>query len=75
MKLCERKGNKEKAPANWAECPAQSAYLCEDCGAIGDSSMKCPGCAAGIHLTLSGVINPNEKREESNLFRFPGVAA
>jgi hypothetical protein len=75
MKLCRGKENNAKAPARWAESPPQSAYLCEDCGAIGDSSMKCPGCAAGIHLRLSGVINPDEKPEESNLFRFPGLAA
>ena len=75
MKLCDRRGHKGKAPARLDESPAQSAYLCEDCGAIGDSSMKCPGCAAGIHLGLSGVINPDEKPEESNLFRFPGWAA
>ncbi len=75
MKLCTGKESKTKAPAGWAESPAQSAYLCEDCGAIGDSSMKCPGCAVGIHLGLSGVIDPDEKPEESNLFRFPGWAA
>ncbi len=75
MKLCDRKEKKGKTPASLEESPAQSAYLCEDCGAIGDSSMKCPGCASGIHLRLSGVINPDEKLEESNLFRFPGLAA
>jgi hypothetical protein len=75
MKLCSEKENGKKAHTSRSASPARSAYLCEDCGAIGDASMKCPGCSAGIHLRLSGLINPHEKREESNLFRFPGLAA
>ncbi len=79
MKLCIKRGNKTIAQsglqAGLKENRLTFAYLCEDCGAIGDASMTCPGCQSGVHVGLSGVPDSNEKLEESNLFRFPGLAA
>ena len=40
--------------------PLKSAYLCQDCNAIGNSSMYCPACASEVLLSLAVVLNREE---------------
>jgi hypothetical protein len=51
--------------------PLNSAYLCLDCDAVGNSSMRCPACASEVLLGLAGVFGRKEDVVESNLLRFP----
>jgi len=37
--------------------PLASAYLCQDCNAVGNNSVQCPACASEVLLGLSGVLN------------------
>jgi hypothetical protein len=37
--------------------PLVSAYLCQDCSAIGNNSMYCPACASGSLLGLASVLD------------------
>jgi hypothetical protein len=51
--------------------PLNSAYLCLDCDAVGNSSMRCPACASEVLIGLAGVFGRREDVVESNLLRFP----
>jgi hypothetical protein len=42
--------------------PLKSAYLCQDCNAIGNSSRRCPACASEVLLSLAGVLNREETK-------------
>lgn len=55
--------------------PLTNAYLCQDCDAIGDNSMRCPACASEVLMGLAGVLDRKEKVEASNLLLFPVLAA
>ena len=37
--------------------PMKSAYLCQDCNSIGNSSVQCPACASQALLGLSTVLD------------------
>ena len=37
--------------------PLTSAYLCQDCNAIGNCARQCPACASEVVMSLSGVLN------------------
>jgi hypothetical protein len=41
--------------------PLNSAYLCQDCNAVGNSSTRCPACASEVLMGLAGVFNRKEK--------------
>ena len=41
--------------------PLTSAYLCQDCSSVGNSANHCPACASSVLLSLSGVLNREEK--------------
>ena len=43
--------------------PLSSAYLCQDCSAIGNNPIQCPGCASSALMGLAGVLNRESKRE------------
>ncbi len=34
-----------------------SAYLCQDCNSVGNSSMSCPACASTALMNLSTVLD------------------
>ena len=51
--------------------PLNSAYLCLDCDAVGNSSMRCPACASEVLIGLAGVFQRKEEVVDSNLVRFP----
>ena len=38
----------------------KSAYLCQDCNAIGNSSRQCPACASEVLLSLAVILNREE---------------
>jgi len=43
--------------------PLKSAYLCQDCNAIGNSSRQCPACASEVLLNLSLILDREEPTE------------
>jgi hypothetical protein len=55
--------------------PLTSAYLCQDCDSVGNSSMQCPACASEVLMGLAGVLDRKKKLEESKLLLFPALAA
>ena len=58
--------------------PLKSAYLCQDCNAIGNSSRQCPACASEVLLSLAVVLNREERAatpESRHLIRKPLFAA
>lgn len=40
--------------------PLQSAYLCQDCEAVGNCATHCPACASTALMSLSAVLNRDE---------------
>jgi hypothetical protein len=44
--------------------PLNSAYLCQDCNAVGNNSRQCPACASQSLLGLAGVFDREEVRKE-----------
>jgi hypothetical protein len=55
--------------------PLNSAYLCQDCNAVGNSSMQCPACASEVLMGLAGVFDRREGVPASNLFLVSARAA
>jgi hypothetical protein len=55
--------------------PLTSAYLCQDCDSVGNSSMRCPACASVVLMGLAGVLDRKEEIAASNLFLIPAMAA
>ena len=43
--------------------PLSSAYLCQDCNAIGNNANQCPACASEVLMSLSAILN----RDEANM--------
>ncbi len=37
--------------------PLSSAYLCQDCNAIGNNANHCPACASEVLMSLSAILN------------------
>jgi hypothetical protein len=55
--------------------PLNSAYLCQDCDAVGNSSMQCPACASEVLMGLAGVFARKEEIAESDMFMISAMAA
>jgi hypothetical protein len=55
--------------------PLNSAYLCQDCDAVGNSAMRCPACASQALMGLAGVFDREEWTRESILSMIPALAA
>ncbi len=55
--------------------PLNSAYLCQDCDAVGNSSIQCPACASEVLMGLAGVFAREEEAEGAELLLFPALAA
>ena len=56
----------------------KSAYLCQDCNAIGNSSRHSPACASEVLLSLAVVLNREERAatsESQYIIRKPLLAA
>jgi DNA-directed RNA polymerase subunit RPC12/RpoP len=55
--------------------PLNAAYLCQDCNAVGNSSMQCPACASEVLMGLATVFDRREEAAEANLFLVEAQAA
>ncbi|HEY2859086.1 MAG TPA: hypothetical protein VGJ21_11765 [Terracidiphilus sp.] len=44
-------------PAILFHIPLTSAYLCQDCNCVSNSSRRCPACASEVLMGLAGVLN------------------
>jgi len=55
--------------------PLNSAYLCQDCDAVGNSSIRCPACASEVLMGLAGVFDREEESRELSLSMIPPPAA
>jgi hypothetical protein len=56
--------------------PLTSAYLCQDCNSVGNSSMQCPACASASLMGLAGVLNRKvEERAQVSYARVSALAA
>jgi hypothetical protein len=55
--------------------PLNSAYLCQDCNAVGNSSIRCPACASEVLMGLAGVFDREEESRRENLFLAPALEA
>jgi hypothetical protein len=55
--------------------PLNSAYLCQDCNAVGNNSMQCPACASEVLMGLASVFDRREEVPASNLFLVAARAA
>ncbi len=54
--------------------PLSSAYLCQDCNSIGNSSKQCPACASEVLMNLATVLNRGEGATQSEYATFPSLA-
>jgi hypothetical protein len=50
--------------------PLMSAYLCPDCNCVGNNASHCPACNSGVLLSLSGILNREEKAEPQRCSEF-----
>jgi len=55
--------------------PLTSAYLCQDCDAVGNCATRCPACASGVLLGLAKVFGRQVEDLGSNLFLVTALAA
>lgn len=56
--------------------PLSSAYLCQDCNAIGNSANQCPACASEVLMSLSAILNREDNlMDEPQYSSFPALAA
>jgi hypothetical protein len=55
--------------------PLASAYLCQDCDSVGNSSMRCPACASEVLMGLAGVLDRKEKISGAKILLFSALAA
>jgi hypothetical protein len=55
--------------------PLNRAYLCQDCDCVGSNAMHCPSCASEVLLGLANVLDRKDTVMQTNLFRFPSLAA
>lgn len=44
-------------PAMLFHIPLASAYLCQDCNCVSNSSRQCPACASEVLLGLAGILD------------------
>jgi hypothetical protein len=41
--------------------PLMSAYLCQDCSAIGNNANQCPACASEVLMSVAAVLNREDE--------------
>jgi len=54
--------------------PLESAYLCQDCNAVGNNARECPACASKVLMGLSAVLNREEEEVRGPLLSLPKLA-
>ncbi len=56
--------------------PLESAYLCQDCNCVGNSSRQCPACASEVLMSLAGVLDREvQEMPDSRYSYFPALVA
>lgn len=55
--------------------PLTSAYLCQDCNAIGNNANQCPACASEVLMSLSVVLNRGDEVPAAQFHTLPVLAA
>jgi len=55
--------------------PLTSAYLCQDCNAIGNCANQCPACASEVLMSLSAVLNRADEMPAREFAALPAYAA
>ncbi|MGA3011344.1 MAG: hypothetical protein ABSD72_13890 [Terracidiphilus sp.] len=60
--------------ASMQHIPLTSAYLCQDCNSVGNSSKQCPACASSVLMGLATVLD-REEEEDSKVLSFEYIAA
>jgi hypothetical protein len=57
--------------------PLRTAYLCQDCNAVGNDAHQCPACASAALLNLACVLDRKQVRSEKLelTYEFPIPAA
>jgi DNA-directed RNA polymerase subunit RPC12/RpoP len=55
--------------------PLNSAYLCQDCDAVGNSAMRCPACGSQVLMGLARVFDRKAQIAEPRPFLVPTLAA
>jgi hypothetical protein len=56
--------------------PLASAYLCQDCNAIGNNANHCPACASEVLMSLSAILNREDSlMDEPQYSSLPAFAA
>jgi len=55
--------------------PLTSAYLCQDCNAIGNCANQCPACASEVLMSLSAVLNRADDMPATEFAVMPAYAA
>jgi len=55
--------------------PLNTAYLCQDCDSVGNSSTQCPACASEVLIGLASVFGRQEELQEAKLHLLPALAA
>ena len=55
--------------------PLASAYLCQDCNAIGNNANQCPACASEVLMNLSAILNREDNMMAESQYSLPALAA
>jgi hypothetical protein len=55
--------------------PLNSAYLCQDCNAVGNNPTQCPACASEVLMGLASLFDRRGEAEKPSLFLVPALAA
>jgi hypothetical protein len=50
--------------------PLTSAYLCQDCNSVGNSSRQCPACASEVLMGLAGVLDREVEEEQASTYGY-----
>jgi len=52
-------------PARAIHLPLSGAWLCAECGSVGNNSAQCPACAGTALVNLSKILDRHERREKA----------
>ena len=55
--------------------PLNSAYLCQDCKAVGNDRTHCPACASKALMGLALVLDRADAKQTGKVILFPARAA
>jgi hypothetical protein len=70
-----RRSNEVASYLKLQHFPLTSAYLCQDCNAIGNNANQCPACASEVLMSLAVVLNRAVEMPAHQFATFPSLAA